>query len=421
MSAVRLLKPVANRQVSLFMLYSSILQIGLFGITDVILNFYFTSLGHSPETIGVLQSFPRIGGLLISIPAGLVASRMGAYRVILYATVGIGGAMLMPLLWPDLPILGLSRFLLGVFYGAQQVAINPFIGGLVKRDEQPFLFSYHNIITMLATAVGSFIGGFLPALMVSLGVTGAAGLQQAAQSSAAYRGALAVGVIVTLTCLLPLMWVKENRTSGTRANIGRVDLRAMPWRTLLLFAIPMYFFGFTGGLTFPFYNLFFRNTFQISDEVVGTILGIGWIGMGIIPLVNPVLDKRYGRAEALFITLSVAAVAFFGLSIAPTLGLSIVAYVIASSARNTMQPLFQPLVMSTLPPYAHNMASGIGLVVWNIGWFNATTISGFLQAEHGFRLIMQVVAAGVMLTAITVMLIFRHRPQHVTGVEVQSP
>ncbi|MCA0457453.1 MAG: MFS transporter [Chloroflexi bacterium] len=421
MSAIRLFKPVANRQVSLFMLYSSILQIGLFGITDVILNFYFTSLGHSPETIGVLQSFPRISGLLISIPAGLVASRLGAYRVILYATVGIGAAMLMPLLWPDLPILGLSRFLLGVFYGAQQVAINPFIGGLVKRDEQPFLFSYHNIITMIATAVGSFIGGFLPALMVSLGVRGAGDLQQAAQSSAAYRGALAVGVIVTLTCLLPLMWVQEQRTSGTNVNIGRVNLREMPWRTLLLFAIPMYFFGFTGGLTFPFYNLFFRNTFHVSDEIVGTILGIGWIGMGIIPLVNPVLDKRYGRAEALFITLSVAAVAFFGLSIAPTLGLSIVAYVIATSARNTMQPLFQPLVMSTLPPHAHNMASGIGLVVWNIGWFNATTISGFLQAEHGFQLIMQVVAAGVMLTAITVVLIFRNRPQHVTGIEVQNP
>ncbi len=420
MSIAQYFKPVANRQVTLFMLYSSILQIGLFGLTDVILNFYFTSLGHSPETIGVLQSFPRIGGLLISIPAGLIASRIGAYKVILYGTVGIGVAMLMPLLWPTLPILGLSRFMLGVFYGAQQVAINPFIGGLVKPREQPFLFSYHNIITMFATAVGSFVGGFLPMLMISLSSEPITDIHAAAQSSLAYSGALAVGLVVTLTCLIPLMLMKENRPTTSSVNVGKVNLREMPWRTLLIFAIPMLFFGFTGGLTFPFYNLFFRNTFLISDEVVGTILGIGWIGMGIVPLVNPVLDRRFGRAEALFITLTVAAVAFFGLSIAPTLGLSIVAYVIATSARNTMQPLFQPLVMATLPPHTHNMASGIGLVVWNVGWFSATTISGFLQADHGFRLIMQVVAAGVMITAVSVVLIFRHRPNHVAGIEPQK-
>lgn len=399
------------------MIYSSILQIGLFGITDVILNFYFTSLGHSPETIGVLQSFPRIGGLLISIPAGLIASRFGAYRVILYSTVGIGVAMLMPLVWPTLPALGLSRFLLGVFYGAQQVAINPFIGALVKPEEQPFLFSYHNIITMFATAVGSFVGGFLPMLLISLSPEPIVDIHVAAQSTLAYSAALAVGLVVFLSCLLPLMLVKEVQHKAVHSNVRKVDLREMPWRTLLIFSIPLFFFGFTGGLTFPFYNLFFRNTFLITDEVVGTILGIGWIGMGIVPLVNPVLDKRFGRAEALFITLTVAAIAFFGLSIAPTLGLSIVAYVIGASARNTMQPLFQPLVMATLPPHTHNMASGIGLVVWNVGWFSATTISGFLQAEHGFRLIMQVVAGGVMITAITVLLIFRNRQNYVVGIE----
>jgi len=208
------------------------------------------------------------------------------------------------------------------------------------------------------------------------------------------------------------MLVKDTRRLKIQPETRVSQLSKLPWRLLLVFAIPMFFFGFTGGLTFPFYNLFFRNTFHVTDGVVGTILGIGWIGMGIVPLVNPLLDKQYGRAQALFITLSVAAIAFFGLSIAPTLGLSIVAYVIATSARNTMQPLFQPLVMSTLPIDAHNMASGIGLVVWNVGWFSATTISGLLQAGHGFSLIMQVVSVGVMITAVSVVLIFRNRPQY---------
>lgn len=404
------LKPVATRQVTLFMIYSSVFQIGLYGLTDVILNFYFTSLGHSPETIGLLQSFPRIGGLLISIPAGLVASRLGAYRVMFYSTIGMGVALMLPLVWTALPVLVVSRFLLGAFYGAQQVAINPFIGTLVAPKDQPFLFSYHNIITMVATSVGSFIGGYLPTAIVRLFPQAGMDMLAAAQTPQAYRAALTIGMVVMLSSLLALLLVKDTHGASVPVRTRTTDHFKPPWRTLMLFAIPMLFFGFTGGLTFPFYNLFFRNTFHIGDEVVGTILGIGWIGMGVIPMVNPVLDKRYGRSEALFIVLTVAAVAFFGLSIAPSLAISIVAYVIAASARNAMQPLFQPLVMAALPTAAHNMASGIGLVAWNVGWFVATSLSGFLQTGHGFGFLMQIVAVGLIITAASVLLIFRKRP-----------
>jgi MFS family permease len=406
MAAAGWLQPITTRRVTYFMLYSALFHIGLFGITDVILNFYFTSLGHNPETIGVLQSFPRIGGLVISLPIGLAANRLGIYRIILYSTFGMAFALLLPLVWPALPILALSRFLLGAFYGAQQIAINPFIGRLVDKGDQPLAFSYHNVITMAATGLGSFIGGSLPAQIVTHVRPDAA-----AQSPFAYGATLAIGLAVLLLGALPLLWVQAAPSdSAAVGDAKRLKLSAALWRRLLIMAIPMFFFGFTGGLTFPFYNLFFRTVFKVGDEVVGTILGIGWLGMGVVPLVNPWLDGRFGRARALLITLSLAAAAFFCLSIAPTLELSIVAFVIAISARNTMQPLFQPLVMATLPPLLHNMASSVGFVIWNIGWFCATAISGFLQAAYGFGLIMQVVAVGVLITGLSIVLIFNRPP-----------
>ncbi len=400
----RWLAPVRNSRVSHFMLFSAIFHIGLFGITDVILNFYFTSLGHSAETIGMLQSLPRIGGLVVSLPVGIIATRFGPYRIILYSTVGIAAALILPLALPALPALAVSRFLIGLFYGGQQIATNPFMGNLVTSDQQPFLFSYHNVITMLATAFGSFVGGFLPMLAVSL--LGLPPAQDSAHSTAAYAAALLTGMIVVLFCLPPLFKVSDSSVAIAATHTSQ-KLRSFPWLRLLLMATPMLFFGFTGGLTFPFYNLFFRETFAVSDAVVGTILGIGWIGMGIVPLVNPYLDRRFGRAAALFITLTTAAVAFFALSFAPTLPLSVVAFVIACSARNTMQPLFQPLVMANLPAHIHNMASSVGFVVWNMGWFFATSLSGFLKAAQGFDFIMQVVAVGVLLTGVSVMLVFR--------------
>lgn len=407
------LGPVSEGRVSRFMLYSAIFHIGLYGITDVILNFYFTSLGHSSETIGMLQSLPRIGGLFISLPAGLIATRLGPYRILLYGSAGIALSMALPLAVPTLPSLAISRLLLGLFYGGQQIAMNPFMGSLTSSDQQPFLFSYHNVITMFATAFGSFVGGFLPTLAVSV-LNLPAPVETASHSTPAYAAALLVGLLVVIISLLPLLSVSESSSAQMAAKV-RLPLRDFPWKRLLLMAVPMLFFGFTGGLTFPFYNLFFRETFRVSDEVVGTILGIGWIGMGIIPLINPWLDRRFGRSNALFITLTTAAIAFFGLSITTSLWLSVVAFVIGAAARNTMQPLFQPLIMANLPPSVHNMASSVGFVAWNIGWFSATSSSGILQAAQGFDFIMQVVAGGVLLTGISVLLVFR-QPEPVAAV-----
>jgi MFS family permease len=185
-----------------------------------------------------------------------------------------------------------------------------------------------------------------------------------------------------------------------------------PWGYLLVIMLPMLFFGFTGGLTFPFYNLFFRERFGSSDQLVGTILSIGWLGMALIPLANPWWEKRFGRANALGLTMIIAAVAFMGLAVAPTLPLSVTAFTIAISFRNVMQPLFQPLVLDHLPVQLHNTASGMGMVLWSVGWFAATAISGFLQKAVGFGVIMQIVAVGVLFTGVLVVLIFRNRPRY---------
>jgi predicted MFS family arabinose efflux permease len=81
--------------------------------------------------------------------------------------------------------------------------------------------------------------------------------------------------------------------------------------------------------------------------------------------------------------------------------------VVAISFRNMMQPLFQPLIMDALPHDLHNLTSGIGMVLWNIGWFAATAISGRWQTEHGFDFIMRVVAAGALLNGALIVWVFR--------------
>lgn len=404
----RLSLPGVNRQVTLFLIYSALFHIGFLGIPDVILNFYFISLGYPPETIAILQSIPRIGGLLTGLPVGLMANRIGARRIIIYSTMGVAGTFALLVMSPTLPILILSRFLLGFFYGANQIATAPLIVTLTDRGHGTHVFSYHNVVSMAATAVGSVIGGYLPQAMAGLfpDYTRINGLP-GAQTPFAYSAALFIAGVVVVLSAIPLHWLAS--PTVTLRTAVRSAANSIPWLPLMIFCVPLLLFGVSGGLTFPFYNLFFRTTFDVSDESVGTILSIGWLAMGLVPLANPWWDRRVGRARALGITLSIAALGFLCLGFAPTLALSVIAYAVAASTRNTMQPLFQPLLMDSLSPELHNIAGSVGLVLWNIGWFAATAISGAWQVAFGFRFVMLVVAACVFANAVSVVFIFRRR------------
>ena len=89
--------------------------------------------------------------------------------------------------------------------------------------------------------------------------------------------------------------------------------------------------------------------------------------------------------------------AFIGLSLAQALALAVVCYALAIGARNTMQPLFQPLLLDSLSEAHHNLASSLGLALWNMGWFGATLGFGWLQLSLGYRGIMLLVAVFVLL------------------------
>jgi predicted MFS family arabinose efflux permease len=402
---------VARRNAVLFLVYSAGFHIGLLGMLDVLVNFYFVSLGYQPDTIGLLQSLPRLAGFITSLPIGLLTNRIGTRRMLIISTIGCALALILQLV-PVLPMLVLSRFLFGLCYGAQQIATSPQMIGMVEPGDRTRFFALHNGISMATMGIGSFMGGVVPGWIVGLsGSFVPAEWVSSATTPYAYGAATAVAAFMGLLCVLPLLWLPDVRPAEHEAAREKRSAAGggIPWRLLVWLSVPMITFGFTGGLTFPFFNLFWRTQFGLPDQNVGAILSIGWIGMGIIPLFGSALEKRFGRAGGLGVTLTVATVAFFGLGLLPALPISIAFFVLAISFRNTMQPLFQPLVLDTLPPHLHNVISSVNMVMWNVGWFAATAMAGVLQTRLGFGVMMHIVAVGVAITAVLVVAIFRRR------------
>ena len=125
------------------------------------LNFYLVSIGYDTATISLLQSLPRLSGFLIGLPIGLIANRVGNRRLIMLSTAGIALSVATTALTQSLPIIALSRFLWGACFGANQVVKPPFMVTLTDRSEHTAQFAYHNLVAMLAVAIGSVLGGAL--------------------------------------------------------------------------------------------------------------------------------------------------------------------------------------------------------------------------------------------------------------------
>lgn len=402
--------PGLNGRVLLFLCHSLLFHIALLGIADILLNFYLVSIGYDTGTISLLQSLPRLSGFLIGLPIGLIANRVGNRRLILLSTAGLALAVAATALTQHLAIIAASRFLWGACFGANQVVKPPFMVTLTDRSEHTAQFSYHNLVAMLAVALGSALGGALPLFASqTLGIVGNVYLRPE-EMPLAYRVSIMCAALLLLLSNLPILALRS--ASAKEKNAGSAGYRMWrnaPWRSLLRLTFPLFVFGISGGLTFPFFNLIFRELFGIADSAVGSVIGLGWLVMGLMPLFNSAWEARLGRAGALTALMLVSAAAFVGLSQARGLAIAIIFYVLAIGIRNTMQPLFQPLLMDSLDAAYHNIASSLGLVMWNIGWFISTFSFGALQLAIGYRNIMLVVALFVVLNGFTIHITAKRR------------
>ena len=402
--------PGLNGQVLLYLCHSLFFHIGLLGIADILLNFYLVSIGTDAETIGLLQSLPRLSGFMVGLPIGWIANRVGNRRLIALSTCGLALSVAATAFTQSLPILVISRFCWGACFGANQVVKAPFMVTLTHRSEHTAQFSYHNLVSMLAVSLGSALGGFLPLLVSEIVALDGAGAIRPEEMPLAYQGGIVIAALVVMLSVLPLLLLRGDSVSSELAEAkNRLSLRFVPWRTILRLTFPLLVFGISGGLTFPFFNLFFRDVFGITDSAVGSVIGLGWLVMGIMPMLNPFWEARMGRVMALSALMVASAIAFVGLSLSSALLVAVVFYVLAIGIRNTMQPLFQPLLMDSLDEDFHNIASSVGLVLWNLGWFGSTLSFALLQATIGYRNIMLVVAFFVLMNGLSIRLSARRR------------
>ena len=391
-----------SRNAKFFLL--SELIIGLsFSVYMLIFNLHVDSLGYPRSFLGELQALPNLIALFTAVPAGIMVDYIGRKRALLLANFGRVIATVGIVLAPDPNWMRLSMITFGVSMSLWMVTASPFMMENSMEEERNSLFSAHFGLTTLVGFFGTLVGGYLPTFFgLRLGVD--------IESSVAYGATLAVTAALWALSLVPLFMIKEQ----PRPAADRVR-SVWPWRNLsnprmaLRIFLPNFVISMGVAILIPYMNLFFKESFPISDRVLGTMFAVAAVITGTATLAAPMLADRWGRIRAVVITQLLSVPFLLTMGFVPVLSLVALGFWMRQALMNMGAPLYDAFAMEQVTARERATISGLMGMSWSLGWTFGPFLSGYMQENPniGFKPIFLITCGLYVLAAILVRTFFQ--------------
>jgi len=366
-----------RRNARLYLLYVVITGAAI-GVFRLLLNFYVLSLGYDEALLGKLVTVNSLTALLVALPAGYLADRLGRKTSLITAGAITSLSILFMVLVPRTEVFYATNIMSGIGQSLAAVTMAPFMMENSGDKERTYLFSFSSGLQMASASAGSWIGGYLPTW-----IAGSRGVDPT--SSAAYAGALMIVGVTLLLALVPLFFIREPRIERSERSVfAPISFAARQPAKLGKLILPILLTSIGAGLIMPFMNVFFRQVHHQSDPVIGSLFAWGSLAMGIGLLIAPPLAERMGKMQLVVFTqgLSIPFLVILGFS--PWFWMSAMAYYTRLSLMNMSTPIYQTFVMEQVEASSRAMVASLVSMAWSFGWAFSPAISGWLQVNYGF-------------------------------------
>jgi MFS family permease len=377
-------------------LISSMISALSHSIHWLIFNLYIDTSGYSRQFLGELQSMPFLVSMIGTLPITMVVDRIGRKQALILATIGRLIAGVGIVVAPGPWMLRLSMIASGLSGTLYMVSAAPFMMENSTEEERDGLFSASYGLQTLVGFAGTLVGGYLPTIFGGL-------LSVGVESVPAYRATLAVMAALYLVATVPLLRI------GDRPRTGPVEQRSLfPWHNvtdkalvLRIFA-PNIIISMGAAILIPYMNLFFKETYMISDRTLGALFAVSSVVTGLATLASPMLARRWGRIRSLVMTQLVSIPFLLAIGFSPHFWVSGVAFWARAALMNMGNPLYSAFAMGQVPERERATVSGLMGMSWNIGWAIGPYLSGYMQQhpQIGFQPIFVVTCSLYLVASI---------------------
>ncbi|MEO8383923.1 MAG: MFS transporter [Betaproteobacteria bacterium] len=113
-----------------------------FNGSRISVTLYAIFLGESAFTVGTLLAVYALLPAVFSVPAGRWIDRVGIVRPLQVGSLGVGVGVILPFLWPGLPVLYAACVIVGLAFMLVNVAAYHAVGELSKPEDRAVNFSF---------------------------------------------------------------------------------------------------------------------------------------------------------------------------------------------------------------------------------------------------------------------------------------
>ncbi|MFK7925469.1 MAG: MFS transporter [Bacteroidia bacterium] len=331
----------------------------IFSVNALLFTFWITRIPEvkdrldiSEGALGLVLFCMPVGALIAMLMTNHLTQRFGAGRVTIASTIIFACCMLMPLHMPNIYLLGFSLFVVGIFTGIMDIAMNAVAATLEAQHKQLIMSTCHGFFSL-----GGMIGAGIGSLMIGWEID--ANLQMLA----GVVFCLAMTILVLTKEVMPVKEQNVEEDGGgwafpTRAILGLVVISfctmqgegvIADWSAIFMedvvqangFLIGLGYFGFATSMTLGrFYGDSIieqagpRKVVWVSGAIIvaGLVLvlpAIAWLsilgftlaGAGyalLVPVLFSEAAKTPGISPAKGIA-SVASFGYFGFLVGPTI------------------------------------------------------------------------------------------------------
>jgi predicted MFS family arabinose efflux permease len=370
-----------------------------FQVFLVLLNLYLKELGFPEGDIGLVQSSRATGMALMSIPAGIMLSRMRLKPLLISGCAVFAVSSFFIVSVPLISLMMAAALISGMAFSIFRVGAGPFFMRNSTRKERTYLFSALFGVNTLAGILGAFTAGRLAALIG----------EWTGDQVLGYQYTLYLGIAVGFLALIPFAIIRGSDPSGEedKLTISRKQLRERGGFYLKFF-VSNFLIGAGAGLTIPFLNLYFRDRFGLPPDTIGFYYAFVHLSMLVGTQFGPIIAKRFGLVRTVVITQTASLPFLATLSYSFYLPLAAGAFILRGGLMNLGQPITTTLGMELSQRSEQGLVNALLTVGWTSSWMVSTAVGGELIETYGYTVTMNLTILLYAVSTLTFYMFFRN-------------
>lgn len=385
-----------SRNAKLFLVGGIFGGIGL-SVFSLLFNLYLKEYQFSESQIGQVLSWGSLGSALIAIPAAIFLEKIHVKKILVYSTIFACLSYFMSIFSKELSLIFVFMFFANSFITVYRVCIAPFFMRNSTKSERIYLFSINSALTMLSQLIGFIIGGYLPKLILSTGIS--------SDLKVAYELALYISIAGTMISIIPFLSIKQAKITEKSKGLF-TQIKHYNWPLIIRLMIPKLLVGLGAGLVIPFMNLYFKNEFNLGSERIGFFFSIMQIFLFVGMMMAPYLTKKFGMIQSIVLTELLSIPFMLILAMSRFLPLAVVAFIMRGTLMNMNLPISANFEMELVRPQEQAFTNAISTLGWQGAWTVSAWVGGLIIEKYSFAFSFYITIIAYLLSAITYYIFF---------------